>query len=258
MLLNVDLEGLHYANGQIILSGRPSAGATIDAALFLTAMRTACEATDPFFSLDPDNGQAWLDQGRASVKLMWDRSRGDFTWTPNVPANRGRNASIPDGLTMRTISVRRDMSRAWGQVERNYPDLKTRLVFRPDWLRETRMGDILYKADVLLKELTSGVSIVNATSPLRAAKVDGYIAPHMRSAVGGVFDVNRESEFRGHRLWFDLMPQGAAQADIAPAPMPVLNASRNPALYSQLSRKDTFQVEAPRRFRRLPSFTTAT
>ncbi|MEA2878768.1 MAG: hypothetical protein QOF14_3964 [Hyphomicrobiales bacterium] len=237
MALNVDLEGLHYSNGQIILSGRPNAGNSIDAALFLTAVRTACEATDPFFSLDPDNGSAWLEQGRASVKSMWDRLRGDFTWTPNVPANRGRNATIPDGLTMRTISVRRDMARAWAQAERGYPDLKTRLVFRPEWLRETRFGKILYKADVLLKELTSGVSIVDPATPLRATKVGGYVAPHMRGVVGGVFDSGRDGEFKGHRLWFDLMPQGPARADSAPAPMPVLDASRNPVLYSQLLRK---------------------
>jgi hypothetical protein len=49
------------------------------------------------------------------------------------------------------------------------------LVFHPEWLRETRFGEILYKADVLLKELSSGVSVLTP-GPLRAKSIKGYLA----------------------------------------------------------------------------------
>jgi hypothetical protein len=248
MALNIDLEGLHYSDGQVVLSGRPNSRNGIDAALFLTAIRTACEAADPFFSLDPDDGKAWSDEGRGASKAVWERLKGDFAWTPKEPANRGRNATIPDGLTMRTIAVRRDVPRIWSQMEGRYPHLRAQLVFRPAWLRETRFGEILYKADVLLKELTSGVSIVEpGNGKLRAAGIPGYVAPHMRRVAAGIFDPakDKEPEFRSHRLWFDLMPQSAARADAAPAPLPRVDPSRNPALYGLLAKKGYVGAGSP-------------
>ena len=53
MGLNVDLEGKSWAEGRVVLSG--ASGATIDAALFLTALRLACEREEPYFSLERDS-----------------------------------------------------------------------------------------------------------------------------------------------------------------------------------------------------------
>jgi hypothetical protein len=38
--------------------------------------------------------------------------------------------------------------------------LRSKLVFHPEGLRDTRFGEILYKADVLLKELSSGIPVL--------------------------------------------------------------------------------------------------
>lgn len=245
MSLNIDLEGLHYSNGQIVLAGRHNADSSIDAALLLTALRTACEVSDPYFSLDPDNGPGWTEQGQRAMKAVWEVAKRDYTWTPNVPANRGPNARIPDGLTIRTLSVRRDFADLWAKMAPAYPDLKSRLVFRPAWLRETRFGEILYKADVLLKELASGVSVVNPGSKLRAAGVEGYVPAHMRRVAEGLFDPNKDFSIKQNRLWFDLVPPDAAHADPAPAALPVLDRSRKPELYATLARRGYIGSRTP-------------
>ena len=256
MSLNIDLEGLHYSNGQIVLAGSPNANSGIDAALFLTALRMACESSDPSFSLDADNAEAWSEQGQLAARAVWEVAQRDYTWNPNIPANRGHNATIPDGLTLQTLSVRRDFPALWAKMAASYPDLKTRLVFRPSWLRETRVGEILYKADVLLKELASGNSIVNPSSKLRAAGIVGYVPPNLRSVVEAPFDATRAPGIRNSRLWFDLIPQSASNADPAPDTLPVLDRSRNPALYSTLERQGYFSSRLPAALEKPALFTT--
>ena len=135
MSLNINLEGLHYSNGQIVLAGRPDTEGGIDAALFLTTLRMACESSDPTFSLDPDHPEAWTEQGLAVARAIWEQTKPDYDFNSNVPGNRGHNATIPDGLTLQTLSVRRDFSKQWAKLAPSYPDLRARLVFRPDWLR---------------------------------------------------------------------------------------------------------------------------
>ena len=66
------------------------------------------------------------------------------------------------------------------KYRRSHPNFKAQLVFRPEWLRQTRFGEILYKGDLLLKELSEGVPLLGATE-LRAG---GSLAtfPHRRAA----------------------------------------------------------------------------
>jgi hypothetical protein len=238
MSLNIDLEGIHYSNGQVVLAGLPNKGSGMDAALFLTTLRMACESNDPTFSLDPDNPQAWSEEGQAVIKSVWDNAKRDFEFTPNIPANRGRNATIPDGLTLQTLSIRRDFPILWAKMSPWYPDLKARLVFHPEWLSQTRVGEILYRADVLLKELSSGVSLLNSSSTVRANQVKGYIPGYLRSGVEARFSpLNAQGVIRNSRLWFDLIPQNALNADPAPELLPVLDPSRNPQMYEALERR---------------------
>src|SRR5262249_40838219 len=60
MRLNISLDGAQYKDGTLVLTGRHDDHQTLDAALFLTALRLACEPNDPYFSLDPDDGGEWL------------------------------------------------------------------------------------------------------------------------------------------------------------------------------------------------------
>jgi len=246
MSLNIDLEGLHYSNGQIVLAGWPSTDSGIDAALFLTTLRLACESTDPIFSLDPDNPEGWSVQGQALAKAIWESAKHDYEFTPNMPANRGRNATIPDGLTLQTLSARRDFPALLAKMAPLSPDMKARLVFHPEWLRQTRVGAILYRADVLLKELSAGVSLLSPDAQLRAALVGGYVAANLRRNIEAPFNaMSTPGVINSSRLWFDLIPQNVANADPAPATLPVLDRSRNPSLYSVLERRGLLAPRTP-------------
>src|SRR5262249_21555731 len=153
---------------------------------------------DPFFSLDPVDGTAWTAQGREALDVVWSRIKDSFS---------DRGAS---GFAIETFSVKRRYPSVWAQLEQRYPELRSRLVFRPEALRETRFGEILYKADVLLKELTSGVSIIQSGIPLRASTVPGYIPSDQRGIARSFLvpdHLRNLNGWTGHRLWFDLMPQ---------------------------------------------------
>ena len=219
MPLNIDLKGAFYKDGQIVLSGSADSRRGFDAALFLTAVRLACEASDPYFSLDPPVGSAWNAEGQSASAALWEKIKSDFKSHPN--ANAGIYAKSE--LQFRTVSARNDYPKLWASLAPNYPNLKSDLVFRPEWLRETRFGEALYKADVLLKELSYGVSLLQGRN-LRANEIAGY-APALyrlsaKQLMAGVEGLPAAApEWRGSRLWFDLPPQNAASSDSRPNPV---------------------------------------
>lgn len=208
MALHINIDGLVYRDGQIVVAGSSNKATRIDAALFMTSLRLACEPSgDPYFSLDPFDGQAWTDQGREATAAIWNAIKEEFTGDPGNTK-----------FAVQSFSVRQRYPALWAELAPRYPELRTKLVFGPEWLRETRFGEILYKADVLLKELVSGVSIVQPSTPLRAETVANYVSPQERSAARGILESDRTKDpqkWEGHRLWFDLMPQ--AQKDKPPA-----------------------------------------
>lgn len=208
MALHINIDGLVYRDGQIVVAGAANKATRIDAALFMTSLRLACEPSgDPYFSLDPFDGQAWTDQGREATAAVWNAIKEEFNGDPGNTK-----------FAVQSFSVRQRYPALWAELAPRYPELRTKLVFGPEWLRETRFGEILYKADVLLKELVSGVSIVQPSTPLRAETVANYVSPQERSAARGILESDRTKDpqkWEGHRLWFDLMPQ--AQKDKPPA-----------------------------------------
>lgn len=216
--LNLNLDGLHMSKGRLVLSGRIDGQQKVDAALLFTAMRLACEADDPFFSLDPDNGAAWSAEGERASAALWPRIRADYGLDDPL-----KNKPAP-GLTVRALSASRDYRQLWSTLAPQYPNLKSRLVFRPEWLRHTRFGEIMYKADVLLKELDGGVPTLRPDPALRAGKVDRFTSATMRSAVQQLLSVvdkdgpSPKPEFKSSRLWFDVAPQAGG-----PQPEPAVS-----------------------------------
>lgn len=194
MALDLDLEGMHYGEGVIVLAGR-RAQTAIDAALFLTSLRLACLPSDPSFSLDPPDPAAWHEQSEQAMELVWDHVKARFE------GRDGRSGVF-------NISARRDLGDFWQQVAPRYPGLKSELVFRPAWLKQTRFGEILYKADVLLKELTVGISLVRPELPFRAQTVEGYVSSARDSVDRGLRQEKGWGGRSGNRLWFDLLPKG--------------------------------------------------
>jgi len=187
MALNLELEAVHYGKGTIILAGRKSQE-SIDAALFLTTLRLACEGVEPYFSLDPPDQSAWSQQSRAAMTAIMEHLKRQY------------GNGVP-GIA--TFDVAKSYPAMWSQLSAASPELRSELVFRPGWLRYTRVGDILYRADVLLKELSVGFPVVDRNGVWRGEWVAGY-TPALRLQARGRSSV--EAGHRGFRLWFDLAP----------------------------------------------------
>jgi hypothetical protein len=205
MALGISIDAAYSTEDRIVLLGRET-GRGIDAALFLTTLRAACEDEDPYFSLDPDDGALWYTQGQGAFDTLWKRVQHDFE--PGVTIGRGEKTQSP--VDIGTVSATRKYPGLWREIAPGYPNFRTKLVFHPEWLRQTRFGEILYKADVLLKELASGVSVL-VPGQLRAASIDGYLAADAERAGKGLLsaaygEVQQKTKLIGSRLWFDIVP----------------------------------------------------
>ena len=99
------------------------------------------------------------------------------------------------------------------------------------------------------------MSLVNPNVKLRAAAVNGYMAANLRSNVEAPLNPAATPGVRNSRLWFDLIPQNAANADPSPAILPVLDRSRNPQLYSVLDRRGLLSSRAPAALKKSALFT---
>ena len=252
LAFNLDIDSVTVRDGQIVLSGASSTLTSIDAGLFLTAMRLACGDADPSFSLDPVDGAAWSEQTQLALKTVWEKLKGDFSFDDNAGPDAGRNRRIQNGFDIRTISVKRDHPQLWNELRARYPELRAKLVFRPSWVSQTRLGEVLYRADVLLKELTTGVSIVQPAVHLRAAKIDGYVASDQRGAARSLVipERFRKAEgWRGHRLWFDLMPQTGRDSEAGAGienPDTHVDRRTHPDLYAEVARRGFVGTRTPR------------
>ena len=224
MPLGIALDASYFDGEKIVLSGK-AGKIGIDAALFLTALRTACEEREPYFSLDPDDGALWSAQGEQAFKMLWERIEPGLS--PRAPNLKDK---IGASLEIRTVSARRDYAKIWGEIAPNFPGLRAKLVFYPEWLRQTRFGKVLYEADVLLKELSSGVSVLSA-GELRAALVKGYLAADAeraaKSLLSGRDDKHSMTQWRGSRLWFDIIrspPAAGLKVESEPRVSPAVDA----------------------------------
>lgn len=233
MPLEIALDASALSDGKIVLSGRASK-TRMDAALFLTALRAACDDRDPYFSLDPDDGTLWGQQGDQASNEFWEKIKKDFA--SDAPA-RGQNAQV--GINIRTVSATRDYPGIWHDISPHYPNFRAKLVFYPEWLRQTRLGEVLYKADVLLKELSSGVSIL-VPGKLRASAIPGYLSADVEYATKSLLDATRDQavarpQWRGSRLWFEITPSKLPTNIMNEATAP--SSSGDPALRSLLQSK---------------------
>ncbi len=250
--LKIDLEGVFLGDGRIVLAGRPNRGESIDAALFLTALRLACAPGDPYFSLDPDDGKAWSREGERASKELWRRIKSEFSAKPELDQCVRRRGRAAKSLRVRSISARRDYRRLWQRLESAYPNLRTRLVFRPGWLRTTRFGEILYKADLLLKELSTGVPALSPSTArrVRAEKVPGYVSSQARDAAKTLISApdkrRRSRKWRGHRLWFDLVPQTETVGS-TPSDAPIRRTGASSRLIALLKARGYLGAPSPAR-----------
>lgn len=215
--IEFDFDSIRYENGNVLLSGRSGGREALEAPLFLTALRLACERDDPYFSLDPIDGGKWAKDGDLAFEEAWqrigERLQEDAQALLEKTTYRGEYLDGPEFIT---VSIARRYPEIWKTLAPKYPELRSQLVFRPGWLRHTRFGEIMYRADVLLKELNTGASIVSPSAVAPARRVARYASADEREAGQRLLELVRTGESgavstsrgnaTGHRLWFDITP----------------------------------------------------
>jgi hypothetical protein len=174
----LDLDAVRIEKGHVVLSG--SASGTLDAAELLTTMRLACGRSDPYFSLDPVDGEAWMRDSQAALAEAvraidpTSFSTGDAPDEGTLQDAFESDGYRLEGPVLKTFLVRDRDPDLWDRLHAEYPDLDPKLVFHPRWLGETKVGEVLYRADVLLKELSLGVPVLDPSGSVPARIVSGY------------------------------------------------------------------------------------
>jgi hypothetical protein len=235
MPITIDLDAIRYdaANNSVVLSGSSTGEPQVfDAAIFLTTLRLAC-TQDPYFSLDPPNAADYAAQERDAFKVL----EGTLTalTAPLADAELQKVTSVSYGnFELRgpvfvSASLSDRAQQKYNDIMQRYPALRPILVFRPDWLRQTRVGKILYDADVVLKELSTGERALgqDQTAP-GVSQVPGYVSAveggaarrlllgtRWRPPAPGTQNPKGALELRNTRLWFDLAGASSARGDPA-------------------------------------------
>jgi hypothetical protein len=231
--IEFDLDSLSYdvASRSIVVSGRQGGKRQrFDAALFMTAFRLACERSDPYFSLDPAEISAYHEQSRQALAELSKQAqaivpRAAPVAEQDLPAGPGQFRI--ERLEAFSYSLQEREAAQYKQLLGRFPALQPRLVFRPQWLGETRFGKILYDADVALKELAEGLAALRPGEPPAVVKLERYLSPRLRKASRRLVENLRqrapELGVTQMRLWFDLAeapdaPQARSDPAARPAP----------------------------------------
>jgi len=152
---NIDVSSIAFdaARGRIVASGAQGSE-TFDLDVFADVLRLAVEEDEPFFSLDSLDNAAWDGRG-ARVMSELDKK---YPRTEDLIAAVRRVSPPP--LT------RGNRQYFYTTIEALDPDLAerafagqniaTKLVFSPAWLRYSKVGRILYEADLAIKAVATG------------------------------------------------------------------------------------------------------
>ncbi|MEO8008014.1 MAG: hypothetical protein ABI728_05780, partial [Betaproteobacteria bacterium] len=220
MPIRIQFDAVRMGKDGLVLVGSPDKTANFDGAMLLTVTRLACEADDPYFSLDPDDGRLWQRESDQAFAQAWTALQPEIEralpqLTPG-DIESARSGVVLAGPRLLTMSVHEKLPELWRDLIAKYPHLRSRLVFRPQWLAQTRVGQSLYLADVLLKELAGGAAAIAPGHRLRAAGIEGYFSADARRAADQLISRLEDSPAGvkeadqgegGNRLWFDLVPE---------------------------------------------------
>ena len=156
--LSIESVALDEKTGILTIGGkRTTVGLDLD--LLATALRLVYEGGwEPYFSLDPieTDRRAEFSRERDFENEIEERLKSD-------PAFRKRFLEVSqrfvdhEGDPHRVAYVDQLDKKLATRIDRSIPR-EQRVVFHPDWLRETRFGEILFHADVLLKGASNGCS----------------------------------------------------------------------------------------------------
>jgi hypothetical protein len=152
----VDFDPIH---NRITLIGKSAASGTgsgqpFDLDIFSDVLRLAAEKFDPFFSLEPNNSADWDNMGAWAALLLRDRYG-----SPQQIAERVRAVSPPPVRRGKMAYYYATLNQIDPQLDRRNRqshDLSVKVVFSPSWLRYSKVGWILYRADLAIKGIAAG------------------------------------------------------------------------------------------------------
>jgi hypothetical protein len=167
LALQVDAVDYDPVRGQITLIGRKSAYSSdqrFDLDVFADILRLAVEKYEPFFSLDPTVIKDWDEEGIRAQELLQQRYGSAMAVAARI---RAVNPDyIQHGATQyfyATLDAAAPDIAA--QVNRGR-DVSVKLIFSPRWLRNSKVGWMLFKADLTIKSIAAGFSMFDkAISP---------------------------------------------------------------------------------------------
>jgi len=151
----IDISSIAFdaARGRIVVSGGKGQD-TFDLDMFADLLRLAVEVDEPFFSLDPADSVAFDNR---SARLIAEIDR-KYPQGENLVEAIVRAAPPP--------LIRGNRRYYYTTVEALDPDLAARaaqgqnlavqLVFSPAWLRYSKVGKVLYEADLAIKAVATG------------------------------------------------------------------------------------------------------
>lgn len=178
--LTIDKVEYVPGSGQVKVTGKTSVMG-LDADLLATTLRLAFTSTEiPYFSLDPHElwGDEWEETRRKIGRELSDRLGSDPAFAASFQ-RFGFEVKDVDGHVQRLAHLDRLNPKVAAEISERSP-MNMDLVFRPKWLRRTRLGEMLFIADQSIKELWRGASVWSM-GPSRALRVGTHVAPMLWS-----------------------------------------------------------------------------
>ncbi len=125
-----------------------------DLDVFADVLRLAVEQYEPFFSLESDSARAWDYETSDAARLLAEREGSP----PEVAARiRAVNPhALHRGTTDYYFATLDAVDPEVDREVRETHDVAVKLVFSPSWLRYSKVGWILYRADLAIKGIASG------------------------------------------------------------------------------------------------------
>lgn len=155
LALKIDIDSVAYdpIRGRLVFSGKKTE-AVFDMDIFADVLRLAVEEHEPFFSMEPSRIEDW----DLSVVRFCDLLRKKHP-LPQALAERVRELCPhpivrSDRNFYYTTAYDLDPG-LFAEANHGY-DISEKLVFSPNWLRYSKVGWILYEADMAIKAVAGG------------------------------------------------------------------------------------------------------
>jgi len=153
--LPLDVTAIDYdpARGRMVLVG-PKSSEVFDLDVFADVLQLATERYEPFFSLDPSNTEDWDSLGAREFELLRQRYQSADDIARRIRAINPKPIEHDGRQYYYATTEQLDPDLA-AEARRGL-DITSKLVFSPAWLRYSKLGWMLYEADLAIKSVASG------------------------------------------------------------------------------------------------------